>query len=781
MNNKRLFIILAMLFILSGCSNNNKIENNVKVGIVGNDYPVNRATVSKMMSLAGYSKKEILALDNVINFKDVDEDNWYNKYINCAYIKGDMSGVLEDKFDPYGNLTITQTQHLINKYDKNKKIKIDNTNKDKPISYALWNSIYLEMIKNENIKQEELVILATKETNKTLKDDYVITDKGLFSFEGIDINLYINTKIKVLVRENEVLSIIEVLETEPTLKRVYIENEANNNIDIFVGGARKRLHIKNENIQLQDNGILADIKFKDNELLQIDYYKQTNRGIINRLDENTIRLNNTNYVLDEDFKIYSNINNNITISDKNNLIIGQDIATYFTKGNENKIYGAIIDTNPVYNNIRVAINDSTYKNLYFNEIKLKATSGLKVFVKGEEKNLKNIHIKNNQDFSIGKNEIIIIEANNENEGIIFENLKRGYEQPVFYGKIEISKINDKYIVINEIHIEKYLESVLATNSNGNNNEEMLKALAVMYRTLAINYINENNLKYIGANLDDSSKYIGYNNKKTEEIFKNPVVATKGKVLLNENNVIKPTYFSYSSGVTANSGEIWYDKEYYSYPATNKAYLLHIKDFEENIYENLQDDINANIFFKTKDINSVEKDSNWFRWSTTLEESDILKINNNVKELYKTEKHFLKTLENGKYIYKPIEELGKIKDINVKKRGEAGNIMEIEIIGDKNTVLISSDLIIKKVFTLKSVINNKGDIVENVNILPSTYFVFDKIYDNNGYLKKFTIYGGGYGHGVGLSIYGANQMAKNGKNYEEILLKYYSNTNIIEIY
>ncbi len=781
MNNKMLFIICIILFMLVGCTNNNEKQvEEVKVGIIGNDYPVDRATVSKMMALAGYNKNEILSLDNVINFSDVEKDSWYNKYINCAYIKGDMSGVLEDKFDPQGNLTITQTQYLINKYDKNKKIKIDDTNKDKPVSYALWCNIYSEIVQDKNIKEEDLVILGTNETNKSLKNDYVITDKGLYSFEGINITPYINTKIKVFKRENEIIAITEVLETEPILKRSYIEKVGKNYIDIFSGGARKRLYIKNENIQVQDENVLADIKFKGDEVLSVEYYKQTNRGVINRVDENTIRLNNTNFVLDQDFKIYNNIDNKLSVANINNLTIGQDIATFFTKGNENKIYGAIIDTKPVYNKIRVAINDSTYKNLYFNEIKLKANNGLKVLVKGQEKNLESLNIKKGQDFSIGENEIIIIEANNQEEGIIFENLKRGYEQPIFYGKLEISKKDNKYIVINEIEIEKYLESVLATNNNGNNNPEMLKTLSVIYRTTAINYINENNLKNIGANLDDSSKYIGYNNKKVEDTFKNIVEVTKGQILLSENNVIKPTYFSYSAGVTGNSGDIWADKNYYTYPSENKPYLLHIKDFEENIYENLQEEVNANIFYKTKDVSSIEKNSNWFRWSTTLEESDISKINNNIKELYKTEKYFIKTLENGNYIYKPIEDIGKIKDINVKKRGEAGNIMELEIVGDKNTVLLISDATIKKVFSLKSIINNIGEIVKISN-LPSTYFVFDKIYDNNGYLKKITLYGGGYGHGVGLSIYGANEMAKSGKNYEDILLKYYSNTNIENIY
>ncbi|MFR4987400.1 MAG: SpoIID/LytB domain-containing protein, partial [Lachnospirales bacterium] len=309
----------------------------------------------------------------------------------------------------------------------------------------------------------------------------------------------------------------------------------------------------------------------------------------------------------------------------------------------------------------------------------------------------------------------------------------------------------------------------------------LKVLSIIYRTTAINYIKENELKSIGANLDDSSKYQIYNNKQSDEIFKQAVEQTKGIILTSEGSVIKPTYFSHSPGVTGNSGEIWANRDYYSYPTENKPYLLHIKDFEDNIYENLQEEVNSNIFYKTKDINSIEKDSKWFRWSTTLEESDILKISDNIKEIYKDEKYLIKTLDNNNYIYKPVDNVGKIKDINVKKRGEAGNIMELEIVGDNNTVLLMSDLIIKKVITLKSVIDNNGEIVQNVNSVPSTYFVFDKIYDNNGYLKKITLYGGGYGHCVGLSLYGANQMVKNGKTYEEILSRYYKNIDIVNIY
>ena len=44
--------------------------------------------------------------------------------------------------------------------------------------------------------------------------------------------------------------------------------------------------------------------------------------------------------------------------------------------------------------------------------------------------------------------------------------------------------------------------------------------------------------------------------------------------------------------------------------------------------------------------------------------------------------------------------------------------------------------------------------------------------------SFTFEGKGYGHGVGMSQYGAMEMAKQGYNFEEILKYYYTGVDII---
>ena len=56
---------------------------------------------------------------------------------------------------------------------------------------------------------------------------------------------------------------------------------------------------------------------------------------------------------------------------------------------------------------------------------------------------------------------------------------------------------------------------------------------------------------------------------------------------------------------------------------------------------------------------------------------------------------------------------------------------------------------------------------------STLFVVEPVVDKKtGALEGFAVYGGGWGHGVGLSQTGAVGMAEDGYSFEQILEYYY---------
>lgn len=63
-------------------------------------------------------------------------------------------------------------------------------------------------------------------------------------------------------------------------------------------------------------------------------------------------------------------------------------------------------------------------------------------------------------------------------------------------------------------------------------------------------------------------------------------------------------------------------------------------------------------------------------------------------------------------------------------------------------------------------------------LPSAFISIEKITDEAGSIS-FRIYGGGFGHGVGMSQNGAQSMAKSGKTYKDILDFFYQGAELKE--
>ena len=101
---------------------------------------------------------------------------------------------------------------------------------------------------------------------------------------------------------------------------------------------------------------------------------------------------------------------------------------------------------------------------------------------------------------------------------------------------------------------------------------------------------------------------------------------------------------------------------------------------------------------------------------------------------------------------------------------------------KNILNIKDPIIINNIIrsntnrVLRITINNQeyyGTDIRKKLDLRSTDFNIN-IKDNMVYITT-----NGYGHGVGMSQYGANEMAKKGYGYEDILKHYYSNIEIVK--
>jgi stage II sporulation protein D len=111
------------------------------------------------------------------------------------------------------------------------------------------------------------------------------------------------------------------------------------------------------------------------------------------------------------------------------------------------------------------------------------------------------------------------------------------------------------------------------------------------------------------------------------------------------------------------------------------------------------------------------------------------------------------------------DVGSVHAVNVLERGPSGRALRLEFVTDSGSFFATKDGIraALKYFPNPTTMSN----------LPSTLFFIEPVLDRRtGEVDGFVAYGGGFGHGVGLSQTGAVGMAEKGHSYEEILKHYY---------
>jgi stage II sporulation protein D len=131
---------------------------------------------------------------------------------------------------------------------------------------------------------------------------------------------------------------------------------------------------------------------------------------------------------------------------------------------------------------------------------------------------------------------------------------------------------------------------------------------------------------------------------------------------------------------------------------------------------------------------------------------------------------------------PVDTVGNIVDISVRKRESSGIISELLIAGSENTIIVRTEYNIRALLapTYDTVIRQDESEVENLGLLPSAFFTIDKK-EKSGKLSSITLTGGGYGHGVGMSQNGVKALADTGEGYEEIVAYFYEGTELGFIY
>lgn len=420
-----------------------------------------------------------------------------------------------------------------------------------------------------------------------------------------------------------------------------------------------------------------------------------------------------------------------------------------TKDFQSKLIRVLLSNNGTFDQKEILISsDEEIFVTSNNDLITNTTSPLKI-QKGEE-----YFLVESQGIiqKVPTNQTLLIKT--EKGPIKINNFKKAGKTASYLGDIEISSSKGNTIrAINIIDIEDYIRGVVPNEMPVHFGLEALKAQAISARGYAYRDASYKTSGYDVCDTTGSQVYYGANSY--NPVSDRAIKETLGQFAIYDSKVILSLYSSTSGGHTENYENVFsLNGTDIRFPSDPIPYLKGVPDDENT--SDLSRENNAKDFYTQKP-DSFENDSPKYRWEYTVTKEEIAEILK--KNLMKFSKSpFVKpSLTNS-------NDFGNIINIDIPKRGVSGKAMYARITTDKNTFLIAKEIMIRQIFA----INNKW--------LPSANFVVERIEDGHN-LKGFKFYGGGFGHGVGLSQFGAMGMAKKGYTYDEILKHYYTGISI----
>ena len=332
-----------------------------------------------------------------------------------------------------------------------------------------------------------------------------------------------------------------------------------------------------------------------------------------------------------------------------------------------------------------------------------------------------------------------------------KNLKRAGKDALYRGQIQlVCSKEGKFHIVNILELEDYLRGVVPNEMPVSFGLEALKAQAVAARNYVLSPRVKANKNYDVVDSVASQVYFGVNTEK--ELSNRAVMETSGIVALYGWDLILAQYSSTAGGYTESFSNAFSDPITKKFPSDPKPYLIAKPDYED--YEPLDTEEKALEFYKKKH-KSFDIKSPYYRWEREWNGQEIQDaVQANIASQSAT--GFIKpSVAKG-------ETIGIINRLNVVKRGDSGKIIEMIIETDDKNYVVQKELVIRRLLT------------KDGKALPSANVVFEHEYNENGELIYIKAYGGGFGHGVGLSQYGAGYMGSElHKSFDEILKHYYN--------
>lgn len=306
----------------------------------------------------------------------------------------------------------------------------------------------------------------------------------------------------------------------------------------------------------------------------------------------------------------------------------------------------------------------------------------------------------------------------------------------YRGAIECIKTPNAWglTVVNIVPLEEYLYGVVGKEMSPSWNLEALKAQAVAARTYAV--AHKNYFRNKGYDMTDDTRsqvYSGINGEAPSVI--QAVKATSGEIITYNGRPIEALFHASGGGWTENSENVW---------GNRLEYLRGVEDASQAAAA--------------------------YKWTVSITPEQLAeKLNAAGKGVGTVQSITLSPLAK--------------RPMSVKDRGVSGRVLTLVVKGSKKQVTLTGNGF-QAILGLKSTLFDFSLQAKGLPANPDTAANKRAAELKVRPKQSITIYGFGWGHGLGMSQYGANEMAKghvgDTSYYRYILQHYYTGTKIEKV-
>lgn len=545
---------------------------------------------------------------------------------------------------------------------------------------------------------------------------------------------------------------------------------------------------------------VADILLYEEQVLWVHSKTEKQSGRVLALDEESVELEGIGRIFFapsvKGYRLYDAL----TMCTPSDLKIGYDFADFVLE--DGQICAILLARDETMADIRVLIKNSGYTGTYHEKIEFTCDTDFLIrYGEGENRSEEThragevISVDAGSDYFQGDRIYVVPTALTGR--ITLYSAERSQGIPAYRGSMEFLRTSSGLVVINEVSLEEYLYSVVPSEMPSSYPKEALKAQAVCARTYAYKKMLHAGYPEYGAHVDDSSSYQVYNNILEQERTTAAVKDTYGQLLFTEDGsaLAETYYYSTSCGIGSDTSVWGSQAEPIAYLDPKPINLSVMKEVLEDtstgavlqdygsMAQELKEEETFRNFIQTVNKEDFESEEGWYRWSYTVENLNRERMLSMLQARYKANKSRVLTLnENGEYESLPIEKLGNITDLYIAGRGAGGIAQELIIETDAQTIKVLTEHNVRCILNDGEayVLQQNGKKAAAPNMLPSAFFVIDAVKED-GAVTGYTLTGGGFGHGVGMSQNGARGMASAGYTAEEILTFFYKSCVLKNIY